>query len=159
MARGEFGPLSGSRQASKSGCDSSSRWGNRPPARTRAGIARSRLRYTASAGRASGHDLSLAVAGTGREICAELARGECDHGVRDLRPVNESGGAGSQPLPGEGCRKKCVAGDLRLPHAPGGRNFSTRDSAAQFQRGCRPCSARVWGELVAASRVGEDEFQ
>src|SRR2546428_12240765 len=109
MARGEFGPLSGSRQASKSGCDSSARWGNRPPARTRAGIARSRLRYTANAGRASGHDLSLAVAGTGREICAELARGECDHGVRDLRPVNESGGAGSQPLPGEGCRKKCVA--------------------------------------------------
>ena len=41
MARGEFGPLSGSRQASKSRCDSSSRGGDRPPTRTRAGIARS----------------------------------------------------------------------------------------------------------------------
>ena len=81
MARGEFGPLSGSRQASKSRCDSSSRGGDRPPTRTRAGIARSRLRYSASAGRASGHDLSLVVAGTGREICAELAQGECDYGV------------------------------------------------------------------------------
>src|SRR5207244_3786875 len=95
MARGEFGPLSGSRQASKSRCDSSSRGGDRPPTRTRAGIARSRLRYSASAGRARGHDLSLVVAGTGREICAELAQGECDYGVSELRLVNERGGGGS----------------------------------------------------------------
>src|SRR5437667_5891263 len=59
MARGEFGPLSGSRQASKSRCDSSSRGGDRPPTRTRAGIARSRLRYSASAGAATIYRWSL----------------------------------------------------------------------------------------------------
>src|SRR2546427_11835909 len=95
MARGEFGPLSGSRQASKSRCDSSSRGGDRPATRTRAGIARSRLRYSASAGRASG--LSLVVAGTGREICAELAQGECDYGVSVYGFATSAGAQGVGP--------------------------------------------------------------